>query len=61
VKNQKEVDEILIKNSRMIYDRLSKANYKAFASVYPVFLKSVAEDPSSNGNYYDIKYYVSKY
>ena len=59
--SNKEIDEILMKNSRIIYERLSKNNYKAFVTNFSIFIKNIIEDTSSNGNYYEIKFYVNKY
>lgn len=61
VKSIKEFDTILMKNTRVVYDKLSRNNYHNFCSVFRPYVKNIAEDPSSKGQFFDVKYYTSKY
>jgi len=61
VKSIKEFDTVLMKNTRVVYDKLSRNNYNIFCSVFRPYVKNIVEDPNSKGQFYDVRYYTSKY
>jgi len=61
VGSSKEIDEILLKNTRVISEKISKNNYNTFCNTFNLYLKNITEDKNSKGQFYDVKFYVSKY
>lgn len=60
VKTIKELDEILLKNTRAINEKLSKNIYPIFADYFKLYMNNVVEDKTSKGQFYDVKFYLSK-
>ena len=61
VSSTKEIDDILLKNTRAIFEKLSKNNYNTFSSTFHLYQKNIQEDKNSKGQFYDVKFYISKY
>jgi hypothetical protein len=59
--NSKEMDEALLKNTKIIQEKLSKACYEGFSAKYRAYLHNIVQDKNSNANIYYARYYVSKY
>ncbi len=57
----KEFDELLMKNTRIIYEKLSKTNYPFFSKTFSSYKNNIVEDKNSKGQFYDVKFYISKY
>lgn len=60
-KNAKEMDEALLKNTKIIQEKLSRACYEGFSSTFKPYVNNIIQDKNSNGSFYYVKFYVSKY
>ena len=60
-KSSKEMDEALLKNTKMIQEKLSRACVEGFSSTFRPYINNIVQDKNSNGSFYYVKFYVSKY
>ena len=54
-----KISEQILKNTRVVYEKVSKNNLVFFKKTYPEYIGNVSEDKSNSG-YSMIKYYVNK-
>jgi len=52
-----KISEIILKDTRMIYEKISKNNLAFFRRIYPEYINNIIEDKN---NYLTIKYFVNK-
>lgn len=55
-----KISENILKNTRVIYEKISKNNISFFEKTYPHYLNSVTED-KGNPNFLTLKFYVNKF
>ena len=54
-----KISEQILKNTRVIYEKVSRSNLAFFKKTYPEYIANISEDKSNSG-YSMIKYYVNK-
>lgn len=58
--NEGQIEEVILKNTRTINERINKGNINFFRKIYPGYEGNLKEDKNNVGSY-TIKYFVSKF
>jgi hypothetical protein len=59
--SNKEFEEMLLKNTKSLQEKLSRGCVSGFSECYKPFLNSISQDSSTGNNFSYVKFYASKY